>query len=102
MTEKSWPDSQEFWREKVVIVTGGAGFLGSYIVEKLQVRGAKGIIVPLIEKCDLRHLPDIQRLLTEARSRLKTQDSSLFTSQPTSAASAPIVPARRSSSMTTS
>jgi FlaA1/EpsC-like NDP-sugar epimerase len=25
----SWPDSQEFWCNKRVIVTGGAGFLGS-------------------------------------------------------------------------
>ena len=32
-----------FWQDKRVIVTGGAGFLGSYIVEKLKERGCKNI-----------------------------------------------------------
>ena len=30
-----------FWEDKRVIVTGGAGFLGSYVVEKLKERGCK-------------------------------------------------------------
>jgi len=29
-----WPDSSAFWNNKTVCVTGGAGFLGSYLVEK--------------------------------------------------------------------
>ena len=28
-----------FWEDKRVIVTGGAGFLGSYVVKKLEERG---------------------------------------------------------------
>lgn len=28
----AWPDSQTFWRHNRVIVTGGAGFLGRYVV----------------------------------------------------------------------
>ena len=38
-----------FWKYKRVIVTGGAGFLGSYVVEKLKERGGKNIFVPLVE-----------------------------------------------------
>jgi len=35
-----------FWKDKRVIVTGGAGFLGSYVVKKLKERGCKNIFVP--------------------------------------------------------
>jgi GDP-L-fucose synthase len=54
---------QDFWNNKRVIVTGGAGFLGSFVVEKLKERGAAQIIVPLIEDYDLTKLEDIHRLL---------------------------------------
>ena len=33
-----------FWEDKRVIVTGGAGFLGSYVVEKLEERGCIRVI----------------------------------------------------------
>ena len=58
----SKPARQSFWADKRVIVTGGAGFLGSFVVEKLKQRGAGEIIVPLIEEYDLCKLEDIQRL----------------------------------------
>ena len=41
-----WPDSKEFWRDKRVTVAGGAGFLGSFVVEKLRERSAAEICVP--------------------------------------------------------
>lgn len=52
-----------FWRDKRVIVTGGAGFLGAYVVAKLQERGAAEIIVPRRCDYDLCQLTAIQRLL---------------------------------------
>ena len=53
-----------------VVVTGGGGFLGSYVVEKLQQRGAETIIVPRRCEYDLVQLPDIQRLYRETRPDL--------------------------------
>ena len=51
-----------FWEDKRVIVTGGAGFLGSYVVEKLKERGCKNIFIPLIEDYDLTKEENIVRL----------------------------------------
>ena len=34
------PFSASWWHAKRVIVTGGAGFLGSFVVERLQAAGA--------------------------------------------------------------
>ena len=51
----------DFWEKKKVIVTGGAGFLGSYIVEKLQKKGAE-VFVPKFEDYDLRKIENIRRM----------------------------------------
>lgn len=51
-----------FWKDKRVIVTGGAGFLGSYVVEKLKERGCKNIFVPLVENYDLTKEKNVIRL----------------------------------------
>jgi len=59
-----------FWSGKRVCVTGGAGFLGSYVLEKLAARGAKDVFVPRIEEFDLVRPEAIQRLLDEARPDL--------------------------------
>lgn len=55
-----------FWSDKRVTVTGGAGFLGSYIVKKLEERGCGNIFVPHIEAYDLVKLEDIKRMYDDA------------------------------------
>ena len=59
-------NDSSFWFDKKVIVTGGAGFLGSYVVEKLKRRKAHEIIVPRIEDYDLTDGEAIQRLFDDA------------------------------------
>lgn len=50
-----------FWQDKKVMVTGGAGFLGSVVVKKLQKNNAE-VFVPKIEDYDLRKIEDIGRV----------------------------------------
>lgn len=57
-----------FWKDKRVIVTGGAGFLGSFVIQKLRERGAAQIFVPLIEEYNLVEIADIQRMYVDAMS----------------------------------
>lgn len=101
--QRNWPDSKEFWHDKRVVVTGGAGFLGSFVVEKLRERGAAEIIVPRSKDYDLRDIDAIRQLFVDTleRSTPNVPTSSSSTSLPTSAASAPTAPIRPSSSMTT-
>jgi GDP-L-fucose synthase len=58
--------ANEFWKDKRVIVTGGAGFLGSFLIEKLVQRGAADILIPRIEHYDLTDCGSIHRLLDDA------------------------------------
>jgi GDP-L-fucose synthase len=48
-------------------VTGGAGFLGSFVVERLAARGCGTIVVPRSASCDLRREDDVDRLYRDAR-----------------------------------
>jgi len=48
------PSNSSFWTGKKIVVTGGAGFLGSHIVAKLRDRGATDIIIPRSTNYDLR------------------------------------------------
>lgn len=54
--------SGDFWNEQVVIVTGGAGFLGRHLVEELRAKGAGAIIVPRSVDYDLRESEAVVRL----------------------------------------
>ncbi|MCJ7622724.1 MAG: NAD-dependent epimerase/dehydratase family protein, partial [Anaerolineaceae bacterium] len=60
-------DARSFWQNRSVCVTGGAGFLGSYVLEKLEQRGARNIFVPKIEDYDLVKSGDIKEILDRSR-----------------------------------
>jgi GDP-L-fucose synthase len=59
-----------FWSDKRVVVTGGAGFLGSFVVEGLQARGAKHVFVPRSADYDLVDIEAVRRLYREAKPDL--------------------------------
>lgn len=55
----------DFFKNKKIVVTGGAGFLGSFILSKLQQRGCENILVPTVEEYDLVKREDIVRMYDE-------------------------------------
>lgn len=59
-------EKNSFWEERSVCVTGGAGFLGSYVVERLVKLGAKNIFIPKIEDYDIVQKEAVLRLLSDA------------------------------------
>ncbi|MHC1740415.1 MAG: GDP-L-fucose synthase family protein [Anaerolineaceae bacterium] len=64
------PESENiFWNQRRVCVTGGAGFLGSFVVEKLKARGAE-IFIPTIEDYDLTQMDSIKRMYDDAKPDL--------------------------------
>jgi len=65
VTAQSWPDRR-------ICVTGGAGFLGSFIIERLVAEGARreNIFVPLIQDFDLTRESDVARMYDAARPDL--------------------------------
>lgn len=55
-----------FWKNKRVVVTGGAGFLGSYVLEGLRRRGVTAM-VPRSREYNLVEAEAVKRLYTDAR-----------------------------------
>lgn len=51
----------KFWREKKVLLTGGMGFVGSFVSEKLVKEGAKVTILDHIKPHKLENIKSIKR-----------------------------------------
>lgn len=56
-----------FWAERRVLVTGGAGFLGTHVVMKIQAQGCRTVIVPRSREFDLREKAAIIAVFERAR-----------------------------------
>lgn len=56
-----------YWANKRICLTGGAGFLGSFVQEELRRRGATDIFVPEIAEYNLTRREDILRCLADGR-----------------------------------
>ncbi len=59
-----------FWSSRRVVVTGGTGFLGTYIVERLKQRGAHEVLVPRRETYDLRLGDAVKQMYSDMRPNI--------------------------------
>lgn len=55
----------DVWSSRRVMVTGGAGFLGTAVTRLLEERGATDVIVPRSADCDLTRQEDVEKLFAE-------------------------------------
>jgi GDP-L-fucose synthase len=54
-------------RDKRIVVTGGAGFLGSHLMSRLERMGCRNVFVPIYSEYDLTRIDAIERLFDEHR-----------------------------------
>ena len=62
--------STGYAREARILVTGGAGFLGSFVIEELKRTGFSNIIAPRSSEFDLRKPQAIKALIGQARPQM--------------------------------
>ena len=55
---------------KSILVTGGAGFLGSHVIEKLKASGCTDICVPRSQEYNLTRHADVERLFETHRPQV--------------------------------
>jgi len=60
----------DFWKNKRVLVTGGRGFLGSYVEEKLKRRGCKNIFASRSRDYNLVQIEAVKRVYQDVKPDL--------------------------------
>jgi GDP-L-fucose synthase len=60
-------ESRTFWGTRRALVTGGSGFLGSHVVDRLRCLGCREIVVPRRAQYDLVNSNCVRQLLAESR-----------------------------------
>ena len=60
----------DFFASRRVAVTGGAGFLGRVVLDKLRQRGCESPFVPRSSDYDLRTEDGVRRFLSDAKPEL--------------------------------
>ena len=61
--------TETFWQDRRVCVTGGAGFLGSFVTAKLNSLGAD-VFIPTVDKYDLVQKEAIIQMLEDSRPQM--------------------------------
>ncbi len=56
-----------FWESRRVVVTGGNGFLGSFVAERIRQAGCRQMFLPRSARYDLRTEAGVSRLFADAR-----------------------------------
>jgi len=59
-----------FWNDKRVMVTGGTGFLGSHITEKLREKGCREVFVPRSRDYNLVDMGHVKRCYIDANPEI--------------------------------
>lgn len=67
----------KFWKEKKVLVTGGAGFIGSHVSEKLVKEGAKATILDHIKPHKLENIDSIKKRVKLINGDIDNPDTAL-------------------------
>ena len=65
--ERRQAATMSFWNDKRVVVTGGAGFLGSFVVEQLRSKGCRDIVTPRSRDYDLVQMEAVKQLYSDAK-----------------------------------
>ncbi len=54
-------------KNKRILVTGGSGFLGTYVIKKLKTRGCRNIFIPRSKDYDLVQMDDVKRVYKDTK-----------------------------------